>query len=70
MTDLLQRLKDARQRGEAAAAEFLALARRHGAPLEAGQWIASGGLNPAVAIKPGDSLRFAALGGEVRLEIR
>ncbi|MFP4327078.1 MAG: hypothetical protein ACLFQL_03640 [Paracoccaceae bacterium] len=54
----------------AAAAEFLALARRHGAPLEAGQWIASGGLNPAVAIKPGDSLRFAALGGEVRLEIR
>jgi len=52
-----------------AAMEFLTLARRYGATLEAGQWIATGGLNPAVGIEPGDRLGFAALGRQVVLEI-
>lgn len=45
-----------------AATEFLDLAHRYGIPLEKGQFIATGGLNPAVAVAPGDSLRFSVLG--------
>lgn len=52
-----------------AAMEFLALARRHGATLAPGQWIATGGLNPAVAVAPGDRLHFDALGTPVALEL-
>lgn len=43
-----------------AAAELLALAPRHGLPLLPGQWIASGGLCPAVAVAAGDRLELAA----------
>lgn len=50
-----------------AAMEFLGLARRHGAALAPGQWIATGGLNPAVAIAPGDRLSFTAMGQGVTL---
>ncbi len=52
-----------------AAMEFLGLARRYGAGLAAGQWIASGGLNPAVAVQPGDRLSVAAMGLRVALKI-
>ena len=52
-----------------AASEFLQLAKQYDMPLQSGQWIATGGLNPAVAIAPGDRLRFAALGASVILEI-
>ncbi|WP_375687085.1 hypothetical protein [Pseudooceanicola sp. LIPI14-2-Ac024] len=51
-----------------AAAEFLALARQHVMPLAAGQWVATGGLNPAVRVAAGDTVRFAALGHEVGLK--
>lgn len=52
-----------------AAMEFLGLARRYGATPAPGQWIATGGLNPAVAVAPGDRLAFAAMGQRVALEI-
>jgi len=52
-----------------AAYEFLQLAKRHGMPLQSGQWIATGGLNPAVAVAPGDKLSFTALGTNVVLDI-
>ena len=48
-----------------AAREFLMLARRYGLPVLPGQWIATGGLNPAVAVTPGDQVGFAALGDQV-----
>lgn len=48
-----------------AAMEFLSLAKRYEMPLEHGQWVASGGLNPAVAVQPGDVIRFEALGAEI-----
>jgi 2-keto-4-pentenoate hydratase len=44
-----------------AARRFLDLARDHGAPVFPGQWIATGGLNPAVPVAPGDSILFSAL---------
>lgn len=52
-----------------AALEFLGLARRYGAGLAPGQWIASGGLSPAVPVAPGDRLFLAALECSVALEI-
>lgn len=48
-----------------AALRFLDLARMHGAPLAPGQWIATGGLNPAVPVVPGDRIRFDALGDTI-----
>ena len=39
---------------------FLGQAMRRGMPLQGGQWIASGGLVPAVAVRPGDRLRAEA----------
>jgi 2-keto-4-pentenoate hydratase len=51
-----------------AALEFLALARRHGMPLRAGQWIATGGLVPAVPVRPGDRVACRAIGLEAELE--
>lgn len=44
-----------------AAAEFLRLAKRLNVTLEAGQWIATGGLTPAVPVAVGDVLRVRAL---------
>ncbi|CUI01669.1 hypothetical protein [Leisingera aquaemixtae] len=52
-----------------AAKEFLALARRHGMPLAQGQWIATGGLSPAVPAAPGDLLECRAMDMEVRLRL-
>lgn len=52
-----------------ASMEFLRLACAHGAALRPGQWIASGGLTPAVPVSPGDRLSFAALGEKVTVEI-
>lgn len=46
------------------AMEFLALARRYGLNPEKGQWIATGGLSPAVPVAPGDRLSLRALGTE------
>lgn len=49
--------------------DFLRLARHYGMPLRNGQWIATGGVNPAVAVAPGDRLEFEALGVGVALDI-
>jgi 2-keto-4-pentenoate hydratase len=49
-----------------AARRFLDLARDHGAPVFSGQWIATGGLTPAVPVSAGDSIAFSALGRTVR----
>lgn len=51
-----------------AAAEFLTLAARHEMPLQAGQWIATGGLCPAVAVQPGDLLALRSAWGEITLQ--
>ena len=50
-----------------AAAEFLQLAARYDAPLRPGQWIATGGLSPAVPVSAGDSARVQALNWDVSL---
>ncbi|MFW8637103.1 hypothetical protein [Cribrihabitans pelagius] len=52
-----------------AAQEFLGLARRYGMPLAPGQWIATGGLSPAVPAAPGDLLECSAMGLQVRLRL-
>lgn len=52
-----------------AAQEFLQLARRYGLPLVPGQWIATGGLSPAVPAAVGDLLACSAMGVEVRLRL-
>ena len=50
------------------ALEFLTLARRYGMPLREGQWIATGGLIPAVKVHSGDRVACRAMGLEVHLE--
>ena len=52
-----------------AAREFVQLAKTHGYVLRPGQWIASGGLSPAVSVSPGDRLTFVALGKTVQVEL-
>ncbi len=52
-----------------AAREFVRLAKTHGYVLKPGQWIASGGLSPAVSVSPGDRLTFVALGKTVQVEL-
>lgn len=52
-----------------AAQEFLQRARRFGMPLAPGQWIATGGLSPAVPAAVGDLLECSAMGMEVRLRL-
>ncbi|MQQ09586.1 hypothetical protein GFB49_14045 [Epibacterium sp. SM1979] len=51
-----------------AAHEFLEIAKRHSLPVASGQWVATGGLCPAVAIKPGDQLRLAAWDDDLHLK--
>lgn len=46
---------------------FLGQARRRGIALKAGQWIATGGLVPAVPVKVGDRLSAEAAGMKVEL---
>lgn len=53
----------------AAAQEFLQLAQSYDMPLRAGQWLATGGVNPAVAVTAGDRLDFTALNRRVRLTL-
>ncbi|WP_215266027.1 hypothetical protein [Epibacterium ulvae] len=48
--------------------EFLMLAQRYAFPVASGQWIATGGLCPAVALQPGDQLRLTAWGEDLRLQ--
>ncbi|MEM8541563.1 MAG: hypothetical protein AAGF25_11480, partial [Pseudomonadota bacterium] len=50
-----------------AAEDFLQLAVLQGAPLSAGQWIATGGLSPAVPVSAGDCLRVSALHWDVQV---
>ncbi|WP_109468757.1 hypothetical protein [Albibacillus kandeliae] len=50
-----------------AAREFLGLAARYGIAPAPGQWIATGGLCPAVAVRPGDRVGLDALGTRVEL---
>lgn len=50
-----------------AAQTFLDLAVLYDMPVQPGQWIASGGLTPAVAVQPGDVLRVRALGRTAKL---
>lgn len=52
-----------------AAAEFLALAARHEMPLATGQWIATGGLCPAVPVQPGDTLALHSAWGALDLQL-
>lgn len=51
------------------AMEFIKLAQAHGYALRSGQWIATGGLSPAVSVSPGDRLAFSALGNTVELKL-
>lgn len=44
---------------------FLALARRQGAPLKAGQWIATGGLAPCMKLAPGSDISLVFDGSPV-----
>ncbi|WP_424832233.1 hypothetical protein [Ruegeria sp.] len=52
-----------------AAEEFLRIAADIGAPLLPGQWVATGGLSPAVAVAAGDSMRVSALEWDVTLTL-
>ena len=52
-----------------AAAEFLQLAQRYDLPVAAGQWVATGGLCPAVPLVPGDRLRLSLVPGAPASEI-
>lgn len=52
-----------------AAEEFLDLAPQYNMPVAAGQWIASGGLCPAVPITGGDVLTLEAWGRVLRLTL-
>lgn len=52
-----------------AAAEFIALAQRYDMPLAAGQWIATGGLCPAVPVHAGDHLALRSAWGEIALQL-
>ena len=47
------------------AQDFLDLAKKQSIQVEAGQWIATGGLVPAVCVKPGDQVLFTALSDAV-----
>ncbi|MFY1709570.1 hypothetical protein [Tritonibacter scottomollicae] len=53
-----------------AAEEFLGLAPRYGLSVTSGQWIASGGLCPAVSISAGDQLRLRAWGQDISLSLK
>ena len=50
-----------------AAHEFFSLAKRYSLPVQRGQWIATGGLCPAVPVKAGDRLTLVAWGKELML---
>lgn len=50
-----------------AAEAFLNVARRYGLPVARGQWVATGGLCPAVPVTPGDQLRLDAWGDTLTL---
>lgn len=52
-----------------AAAEFFSLALRYDMPLEPGQWIATGGLCPAVPVVPGDRLALRSNWGHFTLQL-
>lgn len=52
-----------------AAAEFLTLARRYDMPVARGQWIATGGLCPAVPVRSGDRLTLRSAWGEIGLDL-
>jgi 2-keto-4-pentenoate hydratase len=52
-----------------AAAAMVDLARELGAPLRAGQWIACGGMVPAVPVCPGDVLMLSSRFGEMTLTL-
>lgn len=52
-----------------AAEEFLRLALQYKMPVTAGQWIASGGLCPAVPVSQGDVLKLEAWGQVLRLKL-
>lgn len=52
-----------------AAGEFFALAQRYDMPLEAGQWIATGGLCPAIPVQSGDRLTLRSVWSEVTLQL-
>jgi 2-keto-4-pentenoate hydratase len=49
-------------------AEFLAMARGHGAPVVPGHWVATGGITPCLAYAPGDRVEVT-LDGRVVLEV-
>ncbi|MGI3170741.1 hypothetical protein ACRARG_16445 [Pseudooceanicola sp. C21-150M6] len=51
-----------------AAMEMLALCRRYGIRVTPGQWIASGGLCPAVPVQPGDRIALSMLGSTVSFD--
>ena len=51
------------------AEEFLRLATHFGAPLRSGQWLATGGLSPAVPVFAGDKLRVQTLCWDVSLSL-
>ncbi|MBO9395288.1 hypothetical protein J7400_01255 [Shimia sp. R9_2] len=50
-----------------AARDFIALAERYNAPLSHGQWIATGGLSPAVSVNGNSVIRVKALCWDVSL---
>lgn len=50
-----------------AAMEFMGLAREYGIALEAGQWVATGGMCPAVPVEMGDTLTLSTRYGSHRL---
>ena len=52
-----------------AAAEFMSLALRYDMPLASGQWIATGGLCPAVPVRPGDHLALRSTWGAITLQL-
>ncbi len=52
-----------------AAVEFLNLAARHKMPVTAGQWIATGGLCPAVPVAASDVLELDAWGCNLQLHV-
>ncbi|KIC36435.1 hypothetical protein [Leisingera sp. ANG-M7] len=52
-----------------AAQEFLQLARSYGMPLKEGQWVATGGLCPAIPAVAGDRLECSAMGMRVTLHL-
>ena len=50
------------------AMRFLELARAQAADIRPGQWIATGGLNPAIPVTPNDRIVFDALGSRITVD--